>query len=95
MCVGRGFLRFFGALAADERWKRGRDLSIEAWGKSGRKRAVLLAKSKKHTKPKYREWKKAWGVDLGAEEDRDEGKLRERIRCCGRTWARVRLGVRI
>ena len=50
MCVGRGFLRFFGALAADERWKRGRDLSIEAWGKSGRKRAVLLAKSKKHTK---------------------------------------------
>lgn len=54
----------------------------------------MLAKSKKHRESEFGEWKKAWGVELGTEkEGRDEGKLRESIRCyggtsgAGKTWA--------
>ena len=47
----------------------------------------LLAKSRKHRKFEFGEWKKASGVELGAEKDRDEGKLRESIRRYGGTWS--------
>lgn len=84
---GRGLLlRFCGVLAAEERGKRGKDSRIEARGRPVRKSAVVLAKSKKHRKSEFGEWAKACGMELGAEDDRDEGKLRERIRYYARTW---------
>lgn len=85
-------MRFCGILGAVERGKRREDWSLEHRGRLGRKRAVVLAKSRIHRKSEFGEWKKASGVELGAEEDPDEGQLRENVGCFGGTRARERLG---
>lgn len=43
--------------------------------------------SGKYRKFQFGEWKKASGVELGAEKGRDEGKLWESITCYGGTWS--------
>lgn len=49
------------------------------------RRAVVLVKSTQHRKSEFGEWGESLGYGVRVEEDRDERKLRERIRCSGRT----------